>query len=411
MKRLRKTMHFVLVWTTVCLLMVDPAAACRLLGNRRCRCRCCCVCESTAYTPCTIGDIDPSSPTMPTQPSPSDRPPQAATEAGTLPIAPLAAPSPLTEPSQPINSDPIGPPAVAGPGPIGSQPPGLDRIAPAAIQPRPNAEPATSPLAATAPPAPRQPASVVPPAAVKVAPPSHHSASKPRSGPQAAKTAPAPATLKRRQHVEPVITTAPPTPASEPPSTAPATAEPAEPMIPKQVADTPAPPVVEPQIAVEPRPPAPPEIARPTEAVRPPAFPPVDDDPFAPLPPAPATAAPRSTRPIDDDPFAPVNPAPATQPKSAPPIAAEPTSKRVDPLALAADGRLPLRHWTDNSGQFQVQARLMLILDGKVRLLKETGRTTTVPTERLSAADQQYIAEIIARYGRDLTALDQLAAR
>lgn len=53
----------------------------------------------------------------------------------------------------------------------------------------------------------------------------------------------------------------------------------------------------------------------------------------------------------------------------------------------------------------------MIILDGKVRLLKESGRTTTVPTERLSATDRQYVAEVIARYGSDLSALDQLAAR
>ena len=72
---------------------------------------------------------------------------------------------------------------------------------------------------------------------------------------------------------------------------------------------------------------------------------------------------------------------------------------------------LPIREWTDNSGQFRVKARLVLILDGKVRLLKESGRTTTVQSERMSAADRQYVAESIARYGSDLSALDQLAAR
>jgi len=60
---------------------------------------------------------------------------------------------------------------------------------------------------------------------------------------------------------------------------------------------------------------------------------------------------------------------------------------------------------------FRVQGRLVLILEGKVRLLKETGRTTTVPMERLSADDRAYVAGVIARYGSDLERLDQLAAR
>ena len=38
-----------------------------------------------------------------------------------------------------------------------------------------------------------------------------------------------------------------------------------------------------------------------------------------------------------------------------------------------------MRQWVDDSGSFRVEGRLILILDGKVRLLKETGRTTTVP--------------------------------
>ena len=54
---------------------------------------------------------------------------------------------------------------------------------------------------------------------------------------------------------------------------------------------------------------------------------------------------------------------------------------------------------------FRVQARLVLILDGKVRLLKETGRTTTVPIERLSPDDRAYVDAIITRYGKDLASL------
>lgn len=89
---------------------------------------------------------------------------------------------------------------------------------------------------------------------------------------------------------------------------------------------------------------------------------------------------------------------------------AEPTLKLNDMYAPGADGHLPIRQWTDNSGQFRVQARLVLILDGKVRLLKETGRTTTVLLERLSTDDRAYVDEIIDRYGKDLARL-QLASR
>jgi hypothetical protein len=142
--------------------------------------------------------------------------------------------------------------------------------------------------------------------------------------------------------------------------------------------------------------------------VTPPEFPPVSDDPFAPL--TPATAAPPATQPQGDDPFAPLNPAPAAEPKPANPIVTEPAIKLKDMLLPGPDGRLPVREWTDNSGQFRIKAQLILILDGKVRLLKETGRTTTVPLDRLSTGDRTYIDQIISRYGKDLATL-QLVSR
>ena len=118
------------------------------------------------------------------------------------------------------------------------------------------------------------------------------------------------------------------------------------------------------------------------------------------------------TQPQDDDPFAPLPQTPAPQPKAKPPIAAEPTKFPIaDALVPGADGRLPVREWIDNSGQFRVKARLVLILQGKVRLLKETGRTTTVPMDRLSSSDREYVSDIVARFGTDLTTLDQFAAR
>jgi SLA1 Homology Domain 1 (SHD1) protein len=92
-----------------------------------------------------------------------------------------------------------------------------------------------------------------------------------------------------------------------------------------------------------------------------------------------------------------------------------PTATAVRPLPadlrLDSEGRLPARLWTDNSGQFRVTGRLILILDGKVRLLKETGRTTTVPLDRLSSEDREYIDAVIRQHGADLSRLLLIAAR
>lgn len=98
--------------------------------------------------------------------------------------------------------------------------------------------------------------------------------------------------------------------------------------------------------------------------------------------------------------------APAAEPPAEP---AAPASD--DPFSTSINGQLPVRQWVDNTGDFRISGRLLLILDGKVRILKETGRTTTVPVERLSEGDREYVEQIISRYGDDLTQLDRLAAR
>ena len=69
-----------------------------------------------------------------------------------------------------------------------------------------------------------------------------------------------------------------------------------------------------------------------------------------------------------------------------------------------------MRLWVDDTGSFKVSGQLILILDGKVRILKETGRTTTVPLSRLSHADQEYVTQVITRHGNDLDQLNKLAA-
>jgi hypothetical protein len=73
-----------------------------------------------------------------------------------------------------------------------------------------------------------------------------------------------------------------------------------------------------------------------------------------------------------------------------------------DPFAQAADQpeELPSRLWTDNTGHFQIRGRLAVILDGKIRIFKENGRFTTVPVDRLSRQDRDYVEQKIAEYGQ-----------
>ncbi|MEX2316907.1 MAG: SHD1 domain-containing protein [Pirellulales bacterium] len=49
------------------------------------------------------------------------------------------------------------------------------------------------------------------------------------------------------------------------------------------------------------------------------------------------------------------------------------------------------REWVDNTGRYTTRGRLVTFLDGHVRLLKENGRTTTVPLARLSQNDLEFV--------------------
>lgn len=146
----------------------------------------------------------------------------------------------------------------------------------------------------------------------------------------------------------------------------------------------------------------PPDAAKPAEA-------PVDD-PFAPVPAAakPAAKDSGSTTP----PAAKITVAPAkiTLPAK---IAAPATPTKVVPVALAAKADKPalpaveneaMRVWHDDTGEYEVRGRLILVLPGKVRLLKETGRTTTVPLDRLSPADLEYLHQHAPALTATLTA-------
>jgi len=71
------------------------------------------------------------------------------------------------------------------------------------------------------------------------------------------------------------------------------------------------------------------------------------------------------------------------------------------------DAAATMRLWTDNTGKHQVRARLVALLDGKVRLEKETGRFTTVPLTRLSVADLAFVRDqtpVLASAGAEQTA-------
>lgn len=54
------------------------------------------------------------------------------------------------------------------------------------------------------------------------------------------------------------------------------------------------------------------------------------------------------------------------------------------------------REWIDNTGTYRVQARVAVIFEDRVRLLKDTGKITTVPITRLSSRDRAYILWVAA---------------
>ena len=130
------------------------------------------------------------------------------------------------------------------------------------------------------------------------------------------------------------------------------------------------------------------------EAVPPPA---AEDDLFGPSEPAEESApAPESAdeAPVDDF-FGP----PAEE--AAPPAEEEPpATEEEDDLfgnagsILSQPGGLAsveLRQWNDNTGHHSCRGRMIKMLDGKVQLLKDNGRTSTVPFSRLSSDDMAFV--------------------
>ncbi len=196
--------------------------------------------------------------------------------------------------------------------------------------------------------------------------------------------APAPAAVPPAPSLPPAPT---PEPTPEPMETSPPA--PAPPQVP-----TPSPPAaIKPPVAVEPPAPAAPPAAKPAAPA------PEEDDPFAPAPapraPAAKPASAPPAAPEDDNPFAPLPAKPAAKPAADLPAkpAADPTA---DPFKITAESPRLVREWVDDTGLFRVRGQLIALLDGKVRILKETGRTTTVPLTRLSRADLDYVAKVVS---------------
>jgi SLA1 Homology Domain 1 (SHD1) protein len=52
-----------------------------------------------------------------------------------------------------------------------------------------------------------------------------------------------------------------------------------------------------------------------------------------------------------------------------------------------------MRLWSDNTGKFQIYARLITVGKDHVRLLKDTGKYTTVPFNRLSHSDLAFVRQ------------------
>lgn len=59
-------------------------------------------------------------------------------------------------------------------------------------------------------------------------------------------------------------------------------------------------------------------------------------------------------------------------------------------IAAENDEEPPMREWVDNTGKFRTVARLIAVTDDHVVLLKEDGKESTVPWNRLSEIDQQF---------------------
>ncbi len=264
----------------------------------------------------------------------------------------------------------------------------------------PPAEPMAPPLEATPAPAlpAAPPAEVPPPAATEPAPPAATAPAEPLFGNEPAAAPPA----AMPPETPPAAT---PTPATPPAATPPA----------EKASDDLFGGSTEKSDASTPPASATPPAATPPAATPPAATPPAaspSDDLFGPSTKEEPKAGSTTTttqkpaeQPADSEakPAEPPAAAPASEDKSKPADSDKKDEKKAeekDPLfgtvpnVLHEAGGLAsgeLRLWTDNTGNFSCRGRLVRFQEGQVRLLKENGRTTTVPLARLSTGDLEFV--------------------
>lgn len=68
--------------------------------------------------------------------------------------------------------------------------------------------------------------------------------------------------------------------------------------------------------------------------------------------------------------------------------------ERMSPAAGKTATLKPFRTWTDATGEFEVEARLSGQMNDTVRLIKKDGSGVTVPIDKLSEKDTEYIRNI-----------------
>ncbi len=80
-----------------------------------------------------------------------------------------------------------------------------------------------------------------------------------------------------------------------------------------------------------------------------------------------------------------------------------PVEKTIAPEELAFRGA-EFREWVDNTGDYSVKARLVVIYPDRVRLVKENGKFTAVPMSRLCNADRDYVNWVAVSLGKGASA-------
>jgi hypothetical protein len=79
-----------------------------------------------------------------------------------------------------------------------------------------------------------------------------------------------------------------------------------------------------------------------------------------------------------------------SDPQAAPMTAVE---KPVPAQVAKSEPTSDMRTWIDNTGKYEIRGRLVVVGKTHVRILKESGKFTTVPFGRLSQADLAFVRQ------------------